>query len=66
MIAKLFTTVFNNKDAESEYGTTRSGDEDEFLLELEKEYESDDTVGDNLKKEKLAKVVDKMFRCKFS
>ena len=56
MIAKLFTTVFNNKDDESEHGTTRSGDEDEFLVELVKEYESDDTVADNLKSE-LAKLV---------
>ena len=62
----LYDSVFNNKDDESEHGTIRSGDEDEFLLELVKEYESDDTVGDNLKSEQLAKLVNKMFRCKFS
>ena len=52
----LYDSVFNNKDDESEHGTTRSGDEDEFLVELVKEYESDDTVADNLKSE-LAKLV---------
>ena len=41
------------------------GDEDDFLSELVEEYESD-TVGDSLKNEKLAKLVNKMFRCKLS
>ena len=31
-----------------------------------KEYESDDTVGDSLKSEQLAKLVNKMFRRKLS
>ena len=52
----LNDSVLNSKDDESEHGTTRSGDEDEFLVELVKEYESDDTVADNLKSE-LAKLV---------
>ena len=64
----LYDSVLNSKDDGSELGTTRSGDEgeDEFLLGLVKEYESDDTVGDNLKSEQLAKLVNKMFRCKLS
>ena len=62
----LYNSVLNSKDDESEHRTTRSSDEDEFLLELMKEYESDDTVGDNLKSEQLAKLVNKTFRCKLS
>ena len=31
-----------------------------------KEYEPDDTIGESYKSEKLAKLVDKMFRCKLS
>ena len=62
----LYNSVLNSKDDESEHETTRSGDEDEFILELVKEYESDDTVGDGLKSEQLAKLVNKMFRCKLS
>ena len=62
----LYDSVLHSKDDESEHETTRSGDEDEFLSELVKEYESDDTVGDSLKSEQLAKLVNKMFRCKLS
>ena len=62
----LYDSVLNSKDDESEHETTRSGDEDEFILELVKEYESDDTVGDGLKSEQLAKLVNKMFSCKLS
>ena len=62
----LYDSVLNSKDDESEHETTRSGDEDELLSELVKEYESDDTVGDSLKSEQLAKLVNKMFRCKLS
>ena len=62
----LSDSVLNRKDDESEHETTRSCDEDEFILELVKEYESDDTVGDGLKSEQLAKLVNKMFRCKLS
>ena len=54
--------MLDSKDDESEHETTRSGDEDELLSELVKEYESDDTV----KSAQLAKLVNKMFRCKFS
>ena len=50
----LYDSVLNSKDDESEHETTRSGDEDEFILELVKEYESDDTVADGLKSEQLA------------
>ena len=46
----LYDSVLNSKDDESEHETTRSGDEDELLSELVKEYESDDTVGDSLNK----------------
>ena len=62
----LYDSVLNSKDDESELRTTRSGDEDEFVVELVKEYESDDTVRDNLKSEQLAKLVNKMFHCKLS
>lgn len=62
----LYDSILNSKDDGLELETTRSGDEDEFLSELVKEYESDDTVGDNLKSEQLAKLVNKMFRCKLS
>ena len=63
---KLYDSVLNNNSDESEQNTTRSGDEDDFLSELVKEYESDDIVGESLENEKLAKLVDKMFRCKLS
>ena len=62
----LYNSVLKSKDDESEHRTTCSGDEDEFLVELMKEYESDDTVRDNLKSEQLAKLVNKMFHCKLS
>ena len=64
----LYDSVLNSKDDGLELGTTRSAveGEDEFLLELVKKYESDDTVGDNLKSEQLAKLVNKMFCCKLS
>ena len=62
----LYDSVLNSKDDESEHESTRSCDEDEFILEVVKEYESDDTVGDGLKSEQLAKLVNKMFRCKLS
>ena len=62
----LYDSVLNSKDGESEHRTTRCGDEDEFLLELVKEDDSDDIVGDILKNEQLAKLVNKMFRCKLS
>ena len=62
----LYDSVLNSGNDESEQNTTRSGDEHEFLSELVKEYESDDTVGESLENEKLAKLVDKMFRCKLS
>lgn len=52
----LYDYVLNSKNHELEQNTTRSGDEDDFLSELVKEYES----------EKVAKLVDKMFRCKLS
>ena len=45
MIAKLFTTLSSTAKMTSQSTKiTRSGDEDEFLLELVKEYMSDDTV----------------------
>ena len=62
----LYDSVLNSKDDESEHETTRSGDEDELLSELVKEYVSDDTVGASLKSEQLAQLVNKMFRCKLS
>jgi len=62
----LYDSVLNSKDDESEHETTRSGDEDKFLSELVKEYEFEDTVGYCLKSEPLAKLVNKMFRCKLS
>ena len=62
----LYDSVLNSKDDESEHKTTCSGDEDKFLLELVKDYKSDDTVGDGLKSEQLAKLVNKMFHCKLS
>ena len=62
----LYDSVLNSKDDESEHETTCSGDEDELRSELMKEYESDDTVRDSLKSEQLAKLVNKMFRCKLS
>ena len=34
----LYDSVLNSKDDESELRTTRSGDEDEFVVELVKEY----------------------------
>ena len=58
--------MLNNNSDELEQNSTRSGDEDDFLSELVKEYESDDIVGESLENEKLAKLVDKMFRCKLS
>ena len=62
----LYDSVLNSKNNESEHETTRSGDEDEVLSELVKEYESDDTVGASLKSEQLVQLVNKMFRCKLS
>ena len=62
----LYDSVLHSQDDNSGLEATRSGDEDEFLSELVKEYESDDTVGENLKSEQLAKLVNKMFRCKLS
>lgn len=62
----LYDSVLNSKSDESEQNTTQSGDDDGFLSELVKEYESDDTVGESLKSEKLAKLVDKIFCCKLS
>ena len=47
--------MLNSKNDESEQNTTCSGDEDDFLSELIKEYESDNTVGKSLENEKLAK-----------
>ena len=66
LTARFSTTLLNSKNDKSEESTTRSGDEDDFLSELVKEYESDDTVVESLENEKLAKLVDKMFRCKLS
>ena len=54
----LYDSVLNSNNDESEQAATRSGDEDDFLSELVKEYESDDTVGESLENEKLAKLVD--------
>ena len=62
----LYDSVLNSKDDESEHETTHSGDEVERLSELVKAYESDNTVGASLKSEQLAKLVNKMFRCKLS
>ena len=62
----LYDSVLHSQDDNSGLEATRSGDEDEFLSELVKEYESDDTVGENLKSEQLTKLVNKMFRCKLS
>ena len=62
----LYDSVLHSQDDNSGLEATRSGDEDEFLSELAKEYESDDTVGENLKSEQLAKLVKKIFRCKLS
>ena len=65
MITKLFTTLSSTAKMTSQ-STKPLVDEDEFLSELVKEYESDDTVGNSLKSEQLAKLVNKMFRCKLS
>ena len=62
----LYDSVLNSKDDESEHETTRSGDEVELLSELMKAYKFDDTVQASLKSEQLAKLVNKMFRCKLS
>jgi len=62
----LYDSVLNSKNDKSEQNTTRSDDKDDFLSELVKEYESDDTAGESLENEKLAKLVDKMFRCKLT
>ena len=59
----LYDSVLNSKDDESEHETTHSGDEDELLSDLVKEYKSDDTVRASLKSEQPAKLVNKMFRC---
>ena len=37
-------------------------DEDETLTELQKEYESEDSIGENIKNPQLAKLLSKMFR----
>ena len=65
-VDSLYGSVLHSQVDNSGLETTRSGDEDEFLSELLKEYESDDTVGENLKSEQLAKLVNKMFRYKLS
>ena len=62
----LHNSVLNSRDDKSEHETTGSGDEDELLSQLVKEYKSNDTVGASLKSEQLAKLVNKMFRCKLS
>ena len=62
----LYDSVLHSQDVNSGLQTTLSGDEDEFLSELVKEYESDDTFGENLKSEQLTKPVNKTFRCKLS
>ena len=49
----LYDSVLNSKNDKSEPGITHSSDEDEFLLQLVREYASEDTVGDNLKSEHL-------------
>lgn len=61
----LYDSVLHSQGDNSGLEATRSGDEDEFLSELVKDYESDNTVGENLKSEQL-KLVNKMFRCKLS
>ena len=62
----LYDSVPNSRDDKSEHESTCSGDEDELLLELVKEYKSNDTVGASLKSKQLAKLVNKTFRCKLS
>ena len=46
--------VLHSQDDNSGLETTRSGDEDELFSDFVKEYESHDTVGENLKSEQLA------------
>ena len=49
-----YDSALHSQDDNSGLETTRSGDEDEFFSDFVKEYESDDTVGKNLKSEQLA------------
>ena len=39
-----------------------NGDEDEMLTELQKEYESEDCIGENIQNPQFAKLLGKMFR----
>ena len=48
----LYKSLLKRKNDESEQNSTRSGDEDEFLLEVGKEYKSDDTLHESFKNEK--------------
>lgn len=57
----LYGPVLNSKSDESELNTTQSCDDDGFLSELMKDCESDDIEGESRKREKLARIVDKMF-----
>ena len=61
------TASDQSTDCEMLYHSVLNNGNDEIpLSELVKEYKSDDTVGESLENEKLAKLVDKMFRCKLS
>lgn len=65
----LYDSVLHSQDDNPGLQTTRSGDEDredELLSELVREYESNDTVSENIKSEELAKLVNKIFRRKLS
>lgn len=60
-----------NEDHEPPIGNTDDdvshGDsEDDILCEFDKEYESDDSVGGKLQSEKLASLLNKMFRYRLS
>ena len=56
----LYDSVLHSQDVNSGLQTTPSGDETEFLSELVKEYKSDYAVGENLKSQQLAELVNKL------
>lgn len=60
----LYESVLNsNSDKDDARSDAEEGD---MLVELLKEYESDDAVGEKITSEPLAKLVNKMFRCKLA
>ena len=57
------TAVSDNSD---DHCDSQDSNDDTFLEQLEKEYESDDIVGSKLQHSQLAKLLDKIFRHRMS